>query len=71
MPKQAKDLAHIVKAELRSRWTEPELKQVIHAAARSGALKTKQDPWRIFQYYRSHLLNAGILRLTTRSLRDI
>ena len=30
---------------------------------RADELKTKQDPWRIFQYYRPALIQKGILRL--------
>lgn len=30
---------------------------------RQSELHTKQDPWRIFQYYRPRMIEAGILRL--------
>lgn len=42
--------------------TEAVLKQYVidHAAV----LKTKQDPWRIFQYYRPQLIQAKLIRTT-------
>jgi hypothetical protein len=71
MPQQAQDLAHIVTADIKSKWSEPDLKEVVREAKENGTLKTKQNSWRIFQYYRSHLLAAGVLRLTTRTLKDL
>lgn len=43
-----------------STYTEAELQQVVK-------VKTKQDPWRIFQYYRPKLLAAKILRIENAS----
>lgn len=40
--------------------TEEELSQVV--TNRAGELKTKQDPWRIFQYYRPRLIQEKLLR---------
>lgn len=40
--------------------SEEEFRQVV--TARAGELHTKQDPWRIFQYYRPQLMQAGIIR---------
>lgn len=40
--------------------TEAELKQAI--TDRASELHTRQDPWRIFQYYRSGLIAAKILK---------
>lgn len=40
--------------------TEGVLRKFIEDNA--GELKTRQDPWRIFQYYRKDLINAKILR---------
>ena len=40
--------------------TEEEMRQVV--AKRAGELHTKQDPWRIFQYYRPQLMKLGIIR---------
>lgn len=40
---------------------EDDLKKAV--VARQDELKTRQDPWRIFQYYRPQLIAAGIVRL--------
>jgi hypothetical protein len=40
--------------------TEAVLKQAV--IDRAGELKTRQDPWRIFQYYRPSLLKMGLIR---------
>jgi hypothetical protein len=40
--------------------TEEELKTAI--INRAGEIRTRQDPWRIFQYYRPELIKAGLLR---------
>jgi hypothetical protein len=71
LPTQAQCLARILKDEQRSKWTEPELKAVVTKASYSKALKTRQDPWRIFQYYRNDLMDLGLVRLTRRSLKDL
>jgi hypothetical protein len=42
--------------------TEPDIFALIEAGQKSGILRTKQNPVRIFQYYRSELLNANVLR---------
>jgi hypothetical protein len=39
---------------------ESELKQKIYE--RAAELHTRQDPWRIFQYYRSTLVNGGFIK---------
>lgn len=41
--------------------TEDDLKAAI--TTRQAELHTKQDPWRIFQYYRPRMIEAGIIRL--------
>lgn len=41
--------------------SEESLKSLVNV--RREELKTRQDPWRIFQYYRPQLIAAGILRL--------
>jgi hypothetical protein len=40
--------------------TEEELRK--HVYARGGELKTRQDEWRIFQYYRPMLVQKGVLK---------
>ncbi len=42
--------------------TEEVLRQYV--VDQGPRLKTRQDPWRIFQYYRTQLINAHILRRT-------
>jgi hypothetical protein len=44
----------------RTEVTEGELKQYV--IDRADVLKTRQDPWRIFQYYRPQLIAAKLLR---------
>jgi len=41
---------------------EPELFELVRAAHSGGVLRTKQDPVRIFQYYRSTLMGANVMR---------
>ncbi len=40
--------------------TEGDLKAAV--IARAGELKTRQDPWRIFQYYRPQLIAAKLMK---------
>jgi hypothetical protein len=40
---------------------EPELEKLIIAATANKSLVTKKSPWRIFQYYRSHLMKHSCL----------
>jgi len=40
--------------------TEDELRAAI--IKRAEEIKTRQDPWRIFQYYRASLVQAGVLK---------
>ena len=42
--------------------SEPELNKLVLAAHQNGTLKTKQDPWHIFRYYRTDLKKRGALR---------
>ena len=42
--------------------SEPELNELVVAAHASGALKTKQDAWHIFRYYRTDLTKKGVLK---------
>lgn len=42
-------------------WTEPELQEIVQNC--SEDLKTKQEPWKIFQYYRTALIDAGFLSM--------
>ena len=42
--------------------SEVELNKLVVAAHTSGALKTKQDAWHIFRYYRTDLVKRGVLK---------
>jgi len=62
LPKQAKSiLSHMVPG---TDIPESELKDIIHQLAVDGKMQTKQDPWRIFQYYRSQMISSSFLRMT-------
>lgn len=47
-----------------SEFQESELKSLINELAESGKLKTRQNPWRIFQYYRANMISAGICKMS-------
>jgi hypothetical protein len=53
---QARQIIRALAAKNISTFTEVELIPLID-------VKTKQDPWRIFQYYRPQLVSRGVLRL--------
>lgn len=66
LPPQAQSLVQLIEEYVKS-FTEPvvletELKTYIEKNAEK--LATKQDPWRIFQYYRGRLIASGFLRFT-------
>ena len=42
---------------------EEQVRHFVLEAALNGALNTKQDPWRIFQYYRAQLISKGFCRM--------
>lgn len=56
---QAKACVEIIRADGKPQYTEDELKALMEA--NRGKLRTKQTPWRIFQYYRGMLISADIL----------
>jgi len=49
-----------LKMSKKDRVTEPELKEFVKH--RGAELKTKQEPWHIFMYYRPALIEAKILK---------
>ena len=59
LPPQAIELVGIILNDSNDSWTEPELQKLIDE--NSEVLKTKQEPWKIFQYYRKALIDAGFL----------
>lgn len=42
--------------------TEEQFRNALMTAQDQGQLKTKQDPWRIFQYYRAQLVKHGMIK---------
>lgn len=62
VPVQVNQLCDIIHG-LESPVLEASLMGIVKKAAADGQLKTKQDPWRIFQYYRPQLISHGVLKL--------
>lgn len=66
LPPQAQVIVDIIEIACSTRsepsFSEEELQQVVEQHA--FMLHTKQDPWRIFQYYRGKLISAGVMRLS-------
>lgn len=60
LPPQAKTVLGWIQDE--GPVSEEKLREI--AAQRAEELKTKQDPWRIFQYYRPRLINEDFLLVT-------
>lgn len=58
--KDTKDMPEDVKKTYVPHLTEAELKAVI--IERAAELRTRQDPWRIFQYYRPTLISVKALK---------
>ena len=59
LPPQAKTIVAWIQGE-EGKVTEAKLREI--ASERAAELKTKQDPWRIFAYYRPRMIEEGILR---------
>lgn len=55
-------LAHCIAAGDGPSVYEETFKQFL--AENAGELNTRQDPWRIFQYYRANMISEGIIRST-------
>lgn len=60
--KQVKQLC-VILTQIQSPILEATLMQELKDAAASGKLVTKQDPWRIFQYYRANLISLGVIKM--------
>jgi len=63
LPRQAKVIVDAIR-ELKEKEGDPSydrLKKKLQGSA--AQLKTKQDPWRIFSYYRARLIEDGILKI--------
>jgi hypothetical protein len=66
LPPQAIACARILSsASNTNHISETEAMELIVAAAASGKLRTTQDPWHIFQYYRPRLIEGDFLRMLT------
>lgn len=67
IPQQAKDIIYYLNERAIDRgsatWMEPEMKQVMVEMEKEKRLRTRQDPWRIFQYYRSKLIKYGFIKM--------
>jgi hypothetical protein len=64
LPPQAIVCARILSAAVDSNHIpEAEAMQLIDAAHAAGKLKTDQEPWRIFQYYRPRLIEGDFLQM--------
>ncbi len=65
IPDQQKVIMQIMNSALTTEKpviSEPELHKLVTAAHAAGRLKTRQEPWHIFRYYRTSLKSAGALR---------
>lgn len=66
LPPQAKACLKIFQKELKdsdkTSLTESEVKDMVMRARDRGDMKTKQDPFRIWQYYRPTLVEAGLIK---------
>lgn len=61
LPKQAKAIVKAMNPDVKI--PEADLKDYVIGLARDNVLTTKQDPWRIFQYYRAAMINSSMLRM--------
>jgi hypothetical protein len=64
LPKQAKVILQNIKP---GDYPEKELYIHVMALHANGKLTTKQDPWRIFQYYRSSMIQGNFLTMKNES----
>ncbi len=62
LPPQARTCLAIFHSEGTEEVPEARLKELIEKSADS--LRTKQNPWRIFQYYRAQLISLRWMRMT-------
>jgi hypothetical protein len=60
-PKQARIILETIIRSLPERFLEEDIRQVITNLVASGKLKTKQDPFYVFQYYRPRFIEDGFL----------
>lgn len=58
---QVAQIEKILFGQSKKKLTEPEIFDLIKAGAEAGILRTKQNPVRIFQYYRASLISENVL----------
>lgn len=61
IPKQARVLARVLYEAQHDFYTKDEMQKFVGSPAVWTKLNTKQDPWRIFRYYRNHLVQHGAI----------
>lgn len=61
LPRQAKACMRILSRYKDKNFSEETARKLIEESATE--LQTKQDPWRIFQYYRARLMSEGLLKM--------
>lgn len=61
LPPQAQSCVIILKGVGKTQFSIAELKQIFNDAQKTGALKTKQNPYRIFDYYKNRLKQRGVI----------
>ena len=62
LPPQAQICAIILKDTHQTEFTIQELKEIFNQAHASGKLKTRQNPYRIFDYYKNRLKQRGVIQ---------
>jgi hypothetical protein len=58
LPPQAISLLEIMFSDERETWTEVELHELINSHTE---ISEKQEPWKVFAFYRKKLIEAGFL----------
>lgn len=61
LPPQAQACVIILKGIGKNQFSIAELKDIFDKAQKSGALKTRQNPYRIFDYYKNRLKQRGVI----------
>lgn len=61
LPRQAKVCAKIFARNSEKNFSEDVAKKLINDGA--AEIVTRQDPWRIFQYYRARLIAEGLIKM--------
>ena len=59
-PPQCIELIGILLNSSEDEWKEPELMELINSYKE---ISKKQEPWKIFQYYRKNIIEAGFLKM--------